>query len=154
SDAQLGQIVLRTRRAVDDDGNAQHTIRTVPGFGYRWVAETRTSAVHAQSAHTEAPTPITASPSSRHRAIAIAALAVVVIVASLALLRLRHVDTPTPGARDALHADSIVVLPIEVDGLREDGWVRLGAMDLVADRLREAGMTVPPSESVLTLLRV
>src|SRR5215467_5990527 len=43
SDAQLGQIVLRTRRAVDDDGNAQHAIRTIAGFGYRWVAETRAS---------------------------------------------------------------------------------------------------------------
>ncbi|HSS05715.1 MAG TPA: winged helix-turn-helix domain-containing protein, partial [Rhodanobacteraceae bacterium] len=29
SDAQLGQVILRTRRAVDDDGNAQHAIRTV-----------------------------------------------------------------------------------------------------------------------------
>ncbi|HKE48320.1 MAG TPA: winged helix-turn-helix domain-containing protein [Rhodanobacteraceae bacterium] len=156
SDAQLGQIVLRTRRAVDDDGNAQHTIRTVPGFGYRWVAETRTAtlAPDRPSAHIEIPTPAEAPRSSGTRALAVAALALVVIAASLALLRLRHVDSPASGARDALHADGIVVLPIEVDGLREDGWVRLGAMDLVADRLREAGMTVPPSESVLTLLRV
>src|SRR6185312_13805059 len=44
SDAQLGQIVLRTRRAVDDDGNAQHAIRTIAGFGYRWVAETSVGA--------------------------------------------------------------------------------------------------------------
>src|SRR4051812_14833488 len=41
SDAQLGQIVLRTRRAVADDGNTQQVIRTVPGFGYRWVADVR-----------------------------------------------------------------------------------------------------------------
>src|SRR5687768_5857823 len=38
SDAQLGQVVLRTRRALGDDGNAQRMIRTVAGYGYRWVA--------------------------------------------------------------------------------------------------------------------
>jgi DNA-binding winged helix-turn-helix (wHTH) protein len=39
SDAQLGQVVLRARRVVGDDGNAQHMIRTVPRFGFRWVAD-------------------------------------------------------------------------------------------------------------------
>src|SRR6185437_1347956 len=52
SDAQLGQIVLRTRRVVDDDGNAQHAIRTIPGFGYRWIADVRDGAVYATSATT------------------------------------------------------------------------------------------------------
>ena len=36
SDAQLGQIVLRARRAIGDDGNDQRYIRTMPKFGYRW----------------------------------------------------------------------------------------------------------------------
>ena len=44
SDAQLGQVVLRARRAVDDDGNAQRVIRTIPGYGYRWVADVRVRA--------------------------------------------------------------------------------------------------------------
>ena len=38
SDAQLAQAVLRARRAVGDDGQAQRSIRTVPRFGFRWVA--------------------------------------------------------------------------------------------------------------------
>jgi DNA-binding winged helix-turn-helix (wHTH) protein/tetratricopeptide (TPR) repeat protein len=38
TDTVLGQTVLRARRAVGDTGNAQHSIRTVPRFGYRWVA--------------------------------------------------------------------------------------------------------------------
>src|ERR1700754_3826850 len=38
SDTQLGQTVLRARRAVDDDGQMQTVIRTVSRFGYRWVA--------------------------------------------------------------------------------------------------------------------
>jgi len=39
SDAQLSQIILRARRAVGDDGQEQRVIRTVPSFGFRWVAE-------------------------------------------------------------------------------------------------------------------
>ena len=53
SDAQLGQIVLRTRRAVDDDGNAQHAIRTIAGFGYRWVAQTSVGASESTPARIE-----------------------------------------------------------------------------------------------------
>src|SRR5690606_8366402 len=40
SDAQLAQIILRTRRAVGDDGHRQHSVRTVPRFGFRWTATT------------------------------------------------------------------------------------------------------------------
>ncbi|HVT32110.1 MAG TPA: winged helix-turn-helix domain-containing protein [Rhodanobacteraceae bacterium] len=192
SDAQLGQIVLRTRRAVGDDGNTQQAIRTIPGFGYRWVAEVssddegdapveRVPPSLRIDAASRAPVPA-ASPSSdlppsdsrrtdprragspragEHRTdprraiprrVAIALL--VVAVAALAgAAALRH-RGDAPSSANAIAAnDSLVVLPIEVDGLREDGWVRLGAMDLVADRLREAGMRVPPSESVLTMLR-
>src|SRR5215470_6472840 len=39
SDTQLGQTVLRARRAVNDDGQAQNVIKTVSRFGYRWVAD-------------------------------------------------------------------------------------------------------------------
>lgn len=43
SDAQLGQVVLRARRVVGDDGQHQHLIRTVPRFGFHWVGEVRES---------------------------------------------------------------------------------------------------------------
>ena len=38
SDVQLAQLVLQCRRAVGDDGQTQRAIRTVAGFGYRWIA--------------------------------------------------------------------------------------------------------------------
>jgi DNA-binding winged helix-turn-helix (wHTH) protein/tetratricopeptide (TPR) repeat protein len=38
SDVQLAQLMLQCRRAVGDDGQAQRAIRTVAGFGYRWIA--------------------------------------------------------------------------------------------------------------------
>jgi DNA-binding winged helix-turn-helix (wHTH) protein/tetratricopeptide (TPR) repeat protein len=41
SNHQLSQIVLQARRAIGDDGQAQHSIRTMPGIGYRWVATFR-----------------------------------------------------------------------------------------------------------------
>jgi len=174
SDAQLGQVVLRARRAVDDDGNAQRVIRTIPGFGYRWVAEvsvragdagvddgaasasavpaSERAAGHAPSI--EAATPARSARHRRQRRLwAVAAFFATALLA-IAWMTLRRNDIPTtrPAAMSTLPSDSIVVLPIEVDGLREDAWVRLGAMDLVADRLREAGMTVPPSESVLSMM--
>src|SRR6185312_9890649 len=67
SDAQLGQVILRTRRAVDDDGNAQHAIRTVAGFGYRWVADVRVTVEDderdgAQVPHTESRDPAPPNP--------------------------------------------------------------------------------------------
>ncbi len=38
SNQQLAQIVLATRRTIGDNGQSQHSIRTVSGIGYRWVA--------------------------------------------------------------------------------------------------------------------
>src|SRR4249919_2509585 len=39
TDTLLGQTVLKARRAVGDSGDGQNVIRTVPRFGYRWVAD-------------------------------------------------------------------------------------------------------------------
>lgn len=38
SDAQLAQVMLKARRAVGDSGEDQQIIRTIPRFGYRWIA--------------------------------------------------------------------------------------------------------------------
>ncbi|HEY6545764.1 MAG TPA: winged helix-turn-helix domain-containing protein, partial [Dokdonella sp.] len=55
SDTLLGQTVLKARRAIGDTGNEQTMIRTVPRFGYRWIAEL---AIEAP------PSPTTGSPSA------------------------------------------------------------------------------------------
>jgi DNA-binding winged helix-turn-helix (wHTH) protein len=39
TDALLGQAMLKARRAVADSGDEQNAIRTIPRFGYRWIAE-------------------------------------------------------------------------------------------------------------------
>ena len=38
SDTVITQTMRRARKALDDAGNRQVIVRTVPGFGYRWVA--------------------------------------------------------------------------------------------------------------------
>lgn len=48
SDALLAQTLLRARRAVGDTGNEQSSIRTVPRFGYQWVAPTQVLQVAAE----------------------------------------------------------------------------------------------------------
>lgn len=45
SDTLLGQTVLKARRAIGDTGHEHTAIRTVPRFGYRWVAETQVEAI-------------------------------------------------------------------------------------------------------------
>lgn len=59
SDSQLAQIILRSRRAIGDDGQEQRAIRTVPRFGFRWVADT---AVERESSGSGAPAPVEPAP--------------------------------------------------------------------------------------------
>jgi len=159
SDAQLGQIVLRARRAVDDDGNRQHTIRTIAGYGYRWVAPTRvldpSPGVDAAPADSDAASPAggAAAYASRGRPLRrLALVAIVLMLVGAAVLAWRPHRGEEPRTGSARGDERVTILPLQVDGLREDAWVRLGAMDLVAERLREAGLGVPPSENVLGLL--
>lgn len=178
SDAQLGQVVLRTRRALDDDGNAQRVIRTIAGYGYRFVAPiddraAATAGDPGRGVRSGTPQPPLASsdtpsvpdadtaeatpdapqrvsrPRKAHLRPAVALAAGVLALAALAAFLARPPDAPRVGTA---RAERAVVLPLRVDGLREDGWVRLGAMDLVGERLRESGLAVPPSENVLGLL--
>lgn len=164
SDAQLGQVVLRTRRALDDDGNAQRMIRTVAGYGYRWVADVaRQRDGAAPASERELPADAAAKPAppagraasgtSRWRAVFGAILAVACLAGIGTIVALRGRDGPPATASSAVAGERMLLLPLQVDGLREDAWVRLGAMDLVAGRLRESGFGVPPSESVLGLLQ-
>jgi tetratricopeptide (TPR) repeat protein len=45
-----------------------------------------------------------------------------------------------------------IVLPVEVAASSDDDWLRLGLMDLVAARLRAAGLSVLPSDNVVRLV--
>ena len=50
SDTVVAQALLRVRKALDDTGSQQAMIRTLPRFGYRWVAPVRELAIPSDSA--------------------------------------------------------------------------------------------------------
>jgi DNA-binding winged helix-turn-helix (wHTH) protein/tetratricopeptide (TPR) repeat protein len=174
SDTQLGQTVLRARRAVNDDGQTQNVIRTVSRFGYRWVADVAIEeGIHAPVA-TPTPQPEqkpepaadssridvegevvqgNAVPTNRRhvRSWAAALLVLAVVTATVLVLR----TLPNEKSANAISAQeriTAVVLPMRVVAAEGDAWLRLGAMDLIAERLRAAGLAVPPSETTVALL--
>lgn len=173
SDGQLAQIVVRARRCVDDDGRHQQVIRTVPRYGYRWVANTivvddDSDPVPADAA--ELPDPVPPCPASAqlellraeprpHRRRPLVALALLVVATGVSLawtLRPgaeRRAAVPAPDASRSASAATLV-LPTQIagDDPADLAWARLGLMDFLAERLRLAGLSVPPSESTLILL--
>ncbi|MGN6151728.1 MAG: winged helix-turn-helix domain-containing protein [Lysobacteraceae bacterium] len=58
---QLSQIILATRRALGDNGQAQLLIRTLPGIGYRWVADATIETPTAADATIAQPVPAPAT---------------------------------------------------------------------------------------------
>ena len=171
SDTLLGQTLLKARRAVGDDGNEQNAIRTIPRFGYRWVRELDTptaapgetggtaaddSAANPMTAAavapaTSEPAPVAATTTRRQWHLPIALAGAFTLLLVLALVTWHRVHAPADATGVA--ADALVVLPASVDSGEEWAWLRLGLMDLVASRLRHAGQTVAPSDTVVAAWR-
>ncbi len=173
TDALLGQTILKARRAVADSGDGQNVIRTIPRFGYRWVAEIGVENRPAPPANLQLP-PLIADPASvvepgnitapadpsltrRHisgrKLIAYIGVAMLVVIAAAWFMLKRH-DAITPAQSPVGEsAHVIAVLPVVVDASPEWSWLRLGLMDLIAVRLRNAGLNVVPSDNVVALTR-
>jgi DNA-binding winged helix-turn-helix (wHTH) protein len=158
SDTLLGQTILRIRRTLGDDAKDPHTLRTIARFGYRWVApldirESAAAAVMADEAVGTAD--VVAAPlpgkSSAMKWIAISTAVVALVVVGSVLFRrdgLPARPLPPVSTGTAITA----VLPADIDAESEWAWARLGMMDIVATRLRSAGVPSVPSEEVVTLL--
>src|SRR5262249_49693441 len=143
---------------------------TVPRFGYRWIApvesvESAAPAARAAAVETsvasipaaveahetppasEAPAPGAPRPSRR---IAPAA------AAPLALPLAAPGWSTRPGGPDKPHASENVaaVLPVSIaQNDAENAWIRLGAMDYIAARLRDSGnVAVLPSSQIVALI--
>jgi DNA-binding winged helix-turn-helix (wHTH) protein/tetratricopeptide (TPR) repeat protein len=156
SDTQLFQLVLRARRAVGDDADNPHAIRTIVGFGYRWIAPTTVETpeaepgiepVRTEPALTE-PTPPPQPPRRRPLAWGIAAALVLALLA-FAWLRTPPAEQAPPAAVAETARIAVVPLNIEANAQSDAAWVRYGGMDLVADRLRRSGLVVQTSEATL-----
>ncbi|MEO5625991.1 MAG: winged helix-turn-helix domain-containing protein [Dokdonella sp.] len=152
TDTLLGQTIMKARRAIGDSADEQNAIRTIPRFGYAWVAlpdKQETSETTSAPAITTAPA---TQPSPRHFVVRHArwiALGAIAVLASFWLLhRTEHPSVPV-----ASTPDSVAVLPIDVAAAAEWSWVRFGLMDAIATRLRDGGQAVVPSDNVVALAR-
>lgn len=79
-------------------------------------------------------------------------LTIALLLLAVIYFRARHGWGAAPLPREP--GEAIAVLPLEISAPENAnaGWVRLGAMDLIAERLRDAGLPVPPSDSVISAL--
>jgi len=163
SDNLLAQIVLRARRTFSDDAGAQRYIRTIAGFGYRWVHEFDIDLPNvietAQSTDIELPVVMEAPPPAskaksrrgfptRRRFAAVAGLLAVASIIAVTIYagRSRH---PMPVSQKGL----ALVLPASVADAPDTAWARLGVMDLIGQRLRESGQSTVPNETVVALAK-
>jgi DNA-binding winged helix-turn-helix (wHTH) protein/tetratricopeptide (TPR) repeat protein len=168
ADVQVRQLIARARQTIGDDAQKQQAIRTVPGGGYRWVmslqaADVADQAVTSAPADGASPSPAPPPPRMAHegpptvrrrRRLAAAAACGLVLAVAAAYLALRRNETPAGATHATVQTvpGAIAVMPLEVSAPDESAWVRLGAMDLVATRLRGAGLPVPPSDNVVAAL--
>ena len=170
-DALLAQAVLKARRAFGDDGNAQHHIRTVPRFGYQWVAptcaatpgDTALDGSVADAANDPVAPPPAMPPAAVPAAVAagerlprargrwLFALVAVLALAAFGIAWKEGRFVRAPATAVAPVPGLILVVPTRVQGmLAEDGWMRLGVMSLSAQALLDVpGHAVVPDETAL-----
>ncbi len=166
SDAVVAQTLLRARKALDDTAGKQSLIRTVPRFGYQWVAPVQEGPTPADPAPArEAGGLAVEAPSDSADAVQIASpratqsrrviwpwLLVVSLLVAVAVAAFHFWPSPTPVAPQTASRDVVLVLPVAIAPSEgDDAWVRLGAMDYIASRLRSSGLTVLPSDQAMHL---
>jgi DNA-binding winged helix-turn-helix (wHTH) protein/TolB-like protein/Tfp pilus assembly protein PilF len=126
-DNNLTQAIAALRRAFGTDGNDHRFIVTLPGRGYRFVADVETGAMPAMAV---------AQP-TRHRAATAGALLFVLAVAAVVAWQLR---VPSPATAGAPAAIALAVLPFTplLPAPGDEGLLELGLADTLATRLGHA----------------
>src|SRR3569623_1491768 len=156
SEASLTQAIMRLRRVI----GAASCIRTTPRLGYRWAFEPTVERQVEPASPIEPPAAaLVSAPPPRRKArgvgVAVAAACVVAVLAALAwwLPQRKTVETAaTPSSSTATAPLAGMVLPAGVDAPGEWAWLRLGLMDLIANQLRDGGLTTTPSETTVGLI--
>ncbi|HUD93708.1 winged helix-turn-helix domain-containing protein [Sphingobium sp.] len=154
TDNVLAQIVGRARHLVGDSGEEQRCIRTIPRFGYQWVASTQVlqegiseNDVSIVPSDPTEPKPVSASIRARFRRATALFTTAVLLAGTVALVvlegRAPHA-TPT-------RTEAALVLPVELEADEDFSWVRLGAMQFLSQRLRSAGQPVVPDATAISL---
>jgi DNA-binding winged helix-turn-helix (wHTH) protein len=186
SDTHLGKTMFQVRRAIGDSGDDQGMILTVPRFGYRWIAPVvvedaapvtgpptpmpgpqpvaMARPAHAAQRTRSEPSAAVRPPAVRAgRHLAAGAVALVVVATLLIWTGVRDrnppaLAPPSSAAVVALPTGALAVLPVDIHGEGEWAWLRLGLMDLIAQRQQTASILVvvttcdrAPRRSSLTL---
>lgn len=177
ADNSLDLAVARARHALGDNGEEQRLIRTIPRVGYSWVGAVEEAAVdnngngvgHAnghdndEAAQAPAgggePPPVPPGKPSRLRIIPGSRTSPRWLGLTAALLVATAFTVLVPGGSQPpvapVQGETAVVLPVTLigDSGSGDAWIRLGIMDLIAERLRELGQLVVPSDNTVALAR-
>ena len=168
ANAQVSQLIMQVRRAVGDESHTQHSVRTIAGFGYRWVVPTEgiseatdppdakgaSPAAAAEAAPSDAavvPPADRDAPSRRPLARRLSGTVQLLLLLVAAALLATAWRMFVPRSLANASGEAVVILPFDIDAPEDvdADWVRLGVMDLVAGRLRRAGLPVPPSDGVV-----
>ncbi|WP_313459313.1 winged helix-turn-helix domain-containing protein [Stenotrophomonas sp.] len=162
SDTVITQTLRRARKALDDAGDRQAVIRTVSGFGYRWVAEVEevdgqatVEVMEPVPAPAEPDAPVTVVTPVRRprwragRVVVVLALVLILGLGAAGVWYLQH----AAGTAEVEAIDNrVAVLPVRVEPVNSElSWVRLGAMEYAAERLRSARLLVAPTDQMLHL---
>ncbi len=158
SETSLSRCVMKARRAVGDDADSQHSIRTVHGRGYRFVADLVASdSVSVADARVSVSTDASGA-SGRETilqprnglALAAGAVAVALVVLAIALFP----QSDEPAGESAVGVPRIAVLPIDnATGDPNLDWIRFGLMDVLAGQLQQqSGLRVAASSEIVAIL--
>lgn len=151
SETTLAHTIVRLRRLFGDAGKEQHTIRTVPRVGYRWVASTCEQTAPELTAPETAPhveaapaVPVVALPTALRRLPSrrwLAAAALVVAATAAGALMPRPAVIATAPSTPA-------VLPTDIETLPSEwAWLRFAVTDLVATRLSHSRAPAMPGKA-------
>ena len=153
TDAALARLIMRARRALGDDGQAQRIIRTVHGQGVMFVAPVDELADEETggSGRSERATEPLPSSKPKHPAVFFPALALTALLVLLTAFAAPRWWTPTDESGDPSSEQTIQ--PVYLRGIRHDpddsglADLALALPALLSDRLIEAGIPVVAVEA-------
>ena len=157
----LTVIISTLRKSLGEDAQQHQYIVTIPGKGYRFVADvietveppaksaalaTASTTVLIESRKPAHELPPAKQLRSRSRVVTIGAAAVLLVSALLGYLIFKNSRTTTANTTHAL-----AVLPFQLDGFGSDGeYLEFGMADALVSRLRNIpDLSVRPTEDVL-----
>ena len=153
SETVLSRCIMKVRRALNDDGQRQAIIKTIPGFGYRFIApitvvgrETTAATPYAETDGTVTAPAGGIQNSSVLSNITFLILASLFLILATLFYVLNPLSPPTTPVRQ------LAVLPVQnATGNDSFNWVELGLMTLIEQSLSShSGVPLLPYQKAIT----